>query len=58
MDNKIKLKYCPTKSMVGDIMTKSITSPTLFEDLRDKILGLKDPFDFENNKISDIKEEC
>ena len=45
-DGNIKLKYCPTKHMVGDIMTKAIKSPSLFEDLRDKILGHKNPYDF------------
>ena len=45
-NEQISVKYCSTLCNVADLMTKSIVSVKLFEDLRDKAMGHKDPFDF------------
>ena len=51
--NEIRFKYCPTKHMVADILSKNVKSSTIFGPLRQKIMGHSDPFDFvQKNKKS------
>ena len=38
LDGTITVKYCPTKQMLVDILTKSLHRP-IFTDLRDRIIG-------------------
>ena len=47
--NEIKFKYCPTRHMIADILSKNVKSSTIFEPLRQKIMGHDNPFDFVRN---------
>ena len=47
MDNKqIEFRYCPTLKMVADILSKNVMASTIFQPLKEKIMGHRDPFEF------------